>query len=285
MELKLSQRIALKYYRTKLKTLESISNKLAAKSAFKLFCTPYNQKKKLIIPTIFQQAKSISFELDFIKINGFEWNNTAEKKVLILHGFDSSSYKFEKYIKEFIDLHYHVVVFDAPAHGISEGKNINALLYSRCIIKANELFGNFSVFIAHSLGGLALSLALEQMNSHQTKSILIAPATETGTALEHFFKFIPLKPKTIIEFHQLIQNLSGNSVSWFSIPRALQNTTSQVLWIHDRQDLICPIKDVENAMNKKLQHVTFHITNGLGHNKIYRDSKVVKEIIDFVSLN
>jgi pimeloyl-ACP methyl ester carboxylesterase len=135
------------------------------------------------------------------------------------------------------------------------------------------------------LGGLALSLALEKMNAHQTKSILIAPATETGTALEHFFKFIPLKPKTIIEFHQLIQNLSGNSVSWFSIPRALQNTTSQVLWIHDRQDLICPIKDVENAMNKKLQHVTFHITNGLGHNKIYRDSKVVKEIIDFVSLN
>jgi pimeloyl-ACP methyl ester carboxylesterase len=285
MELKLSQRIALKYYRTKLKTLESISNKLAAKSALKLFCTPYNQKKKLIIPTIFQQAKSISFELDFIKINGFEWNNTAEKKVLILHGFDSSSYKFEKYIKEFIDLHYHVVVFDAPAHGISEGKNINALLYSRCIIKANELYGNFTVFIAHSLGGLALSLALEKMNAHQTKSILIAPATETGTALEHFFKFIPLKPKTIIEFHQLIQNLSGNSVSWFSIPRALQNTTSQVLWIHDRQDLICPIKDVENAMNKKLQHVTFHITNGLGHNKIYRDSKVVKEIIDFVSLN
>lgn len=283
MELKLSQRIALKYYRTKLKALETVSPKIAAKSAFKLFCTPYNRKKKLIAPLLFQEANKISFTLDDIKINGYEWNNTSINKILILHGFDSSSYKFEKYVREFLKLNYHVVVFDAPAHGISEGKNINALLYSRCIIKANELFGNFSAYIAHSLGGLALSLALEKISNTNIKAALIAPATETSTAIEHYLKFIPLKPKTVNEFHQLIFNLSGNPISWFSIPRALKNTTAKILWVHDSEDFICPIKDVEVAIQQKLNNVEFHITTGLGHNKIYRERKVISKIVEFIS--
>ena len=55
--------------------------------------------------------------------------SSLPKKFLILHGFESSAFNFDRYIKPMIKLGYEVVAMDAPAHGKSEGKTINLLDY------------------------------------------------------------------------------------------------------------------------------------------------------------
>ena len=75
---------------------------------------------------------------------------------------------------------YEVLAFDAPAHGDSEGSTVNAIEYSEMIKKVIELYGPVEAFIAHSFGGIAISLALEQIpHDANTKIVFIAPATET----------------------------------------------------------------------------------------------------------
>src|SRR5687767_3257145 len=100
MKLKLAQRIAIGYYKTKFKVLSLISSRRAAQSVFKLFCTPYSGKPKRKAPSIFREAEKISFLLNNREVNGWKWKPEEfnGKRILIVHGFDSCSYKFDRYI-------------------------------------------------------------------------------------------------------------------------------------------------------------------------------------------
>ncbi len=184
--MKLTQRLALSYVRAKFKLLSSISKKKAAEKAFELFCTPQHRNKKPL-PKIFDQSEKLDIKIDDLNIQGWRWNHPAEKKVLIIHGFESSVVNFEKYIKPLIAKGYEVLAFDAPAHGRSDGKQINAPLYKRTIREIDKRYGPIHSYMAHSFGGLAVCLALEEI-SHTSdyRLALIAPATEKTSAIDSF---------------------------------------------------------------------------------------------------
>jgi fermentation-respiration switch protein FrsA (DUF1100 family) len=56
-----------------------------------------------------------------------------------------------------------------------------------------------------------------------------------------------------------------------------------VLWIHDKDDDITPLSDVSPLIDLAPDNIEFMITEGLGHRKIYKDNRVQKKVIDFLS--
>ena len=280
--MKLVQKLAVAYVRTKLRMLSMVSEKQAARKALDLFCTPQSRVRKKM-PPIFSQAEKLSFVSGSNKLIGYRWNAGGSKTLLIIHGFESSVINFDRYIKPFMRKNYIVIAFDAPAHGKSAGKKITAPMYAKMITDIDRRYGPVNFFIAHSFGCLALSLALEQMDDHAgRKAVFIAPATESTTAVDSFFKFLQLKNGIRTEFDQLIKKMSGNETKWFSIPRVLKHIRTKILWMHDKDDDITPISDVKKVEDARHAHVTFHFTEGLGHRRIYRDNKVTKAVIDFL---
>ncbi len=217
-------------------------------------------------------------------MKGFRWNKDKPVKVLILHGFSSSAYKFHHYVAPLIEKGYEVLAFDAPAHGGSAGKTINALEYGKLIEVIIRTFGPVNGFIAHSFGGIALSLALEKSPHDQnTKVVLIAPATETTSAIDAAFKMLDIENKNVREaFENIIKEKSGHPSKWFSIKRAMQHIKASTLWIHDEEDDITPLSDALKVKELNLPNVQFYITQGLGHRRIYRDKTVKKRVIDFL---
>lgn len=123
--MKLSQKLVVGYFRTKLNLLSVLSKKMAAKSAFNLFCTPL-RKSRAKTPPLFAQAEPLQFFINDHTIRGYRWNHPSYKKALIVHGFESSSKNFDRYVNALIKKEYEVLVFDAPAHGRSSGKKNNA---------------------------------------------------------------------------------------------------------------------------------------------------------------
>ena len=103
--MKLSQRLAISYIRTKFKVLSSISKKKAAEKAFELFCTPQSRNKKKL-PKIFEEAEKLHFEIDGVTVRGWRFNHLAERKLLILHGYESSVINFDRYLKPLIKKGY-----------------------------------------------------------------------------------------------------------------------------------------------------------------------------------
>ena len=260
-----------------------VSKRSAGREAFRLFCTPltrYNGPPA----EIFTTAESLEFELDGNKIKGYRCNKTGTKKILILHGFSSSCHKFDKYAIELIKKNYQVLAFDAPAHGASGGKTVNAVEYSDMIKKISDLYGPIDGYIAHSFGGIAISLALETIkHSSETKLVLIAPATETSSAIDGAFRMLGIRKHRVRQsLDEHIFNVSGKHPDWYSIRRAIKNITASVLWVHDEEDTITPIKDVLKVKEDNLHHVQFLLTKGLGHQKIYSDKTVKSAIINFL---
>ena len=280
--MKLSQRLAISYIRTKFKLLTAISKKKAAEKAFELFCTPQRRNIKPL-PKIFEQSESLQFRLDGILMQGWRWNNPSERKVLILHGYESSVTNFDRYVKPLIKNGYEVLAFDAPAHGRSGGKKITAPLYKRMIQEIHKRFGPVQSYVAHSFGGLAVSLALEEIShTNAYKLVLIAPAAETTTAVDSFFRFLRLDPTIRQPFEKIIIKSGGVSSEWYSIRRAMKHIQAKVLWVQDEDDEITPMSDVLKVKAENYPNIEFVITKGLGHRRIYRDNKVVKSIVDFL---
>ncbi|MBL7700326.1 MAG: alpha/beta fold hydrolase [Chitinophagaceae bacterium] len=280
--MKLAQKLVVNYFRAKLNIISVLSKRSAAKSAFKLFCTPL-RKQRIKTPKIFSKGEQLQFSLHGYTIKGLRWNHPAEKKALIIHGFESSSKNFDRYIGALLKKGYEVLIFDAPAHGLSSGKRITLPLYMESIQKIHELYGPVDAYIGHSFGGLVLSHFLETVpHNGSLKVVFIAPATEMVTSVDTFFRFLHLDDGVRREFDQLILEKSGHYMSHFSMRRTMKNVEAGVLWFHDEDDLLTPIGDALKVRDDGHPNITFRITKGLGHRRIYRDNKIFKETIDFL---
>lgn len=282
--MKIAQKILVEYYRAKLNLAAVISPAYAAREAYSLFSTPQHRSDKPF-PEIFQKAESISFTLNGKRTKGFRWNKGGQKRLLILHGYESSCRKFDQHISKGIRNGYEVIAFDAPAHGSSEGRSINAMEYAEMIRQINLRFGAIHSYICHSFGGMALSLYLEKdPHPADTKIVFIAPATETTTAIDGLFRFLQMNGKVRHAFDDIIFKRSGYPPSHYSIKRILMHIHGKVLWVHDEDDHITPLKDVLPVMDMAFPHVEFMITKGLGHNRIYRDTEVKRRIHRFLEM-
>ena len=284
--MKFSQHLALGYIRAKFKLLAAISKKKAAEKAFELFCTPQRRNLKQP-PKIFEQAEKIQLKVEGINVKGWRWQSENAgknaRKALIIHGFESSAINFDRYVRPLLRKGYEVLAVDAPAHGRSGSKHINAPLYKKTILMVYRQFGPIQSFMAHSFGGLAVCLALEEIShTPDYRLVLIAPATETTTAIETFFRYLKLDPDIRAEFDKVIIKKGGVSPAWYSIKRAMKHIRAKVLWIHDEEDEITPLGDALQVKEENHHNIQFVITKGLGHRRIYRDNKVTKQIVEFL---
>lgn len=278
----IGERIAIGYFRTKFRILSTVSKKKTAEIAFDLFSTPQFRYKR-IFPKIFDEAERQNFTIGNETVQGYRWNKGGSKKVLIAHGFNSSISGFGLYVQPLINKGYEVLAFDAPAHGRSTGKQINAVMYKEMILFINEKFGPINSFIGHSFGGLALSLALEEIPDKENfRLVLIAPVTESKTAIDFFFSSLKLNGEVRKEFDQKIISMTNHPPEWYSVSRAVNNLNFKILWCHDEKDRITPWRDAQKVREQNHPNINFVVTNGLGHRGIYRDEKIANTIVDFL---
>lgn len=282
--MKRSQRLKIVFIKTKFKVTGLFSKQKAARQLFTVFCTPYATSKRNEEP---KNAEALSFTLNGKKVKGHRWNHQPgrqQKKALILHGFNSAAWKFDRYVSPLVKKGYEVLSFDAPAHGSSEGSTVNAMEYAAMVKKVMELYGPVNSFIAHSFGGIAISLALETTpHDAGTKLVLVAPATETTSAIESAFNMFGIDDAGIKDaFNNIIYNISGHGPEWFSVRRAVKNIHAKILWLHDEEDDMTPLGDALKVKEDNHPHIQFVITKGLGHRRIYHDAAVKKAIVDFL---
>jgi len=279
-----AQKLAIQYYRTRLRVMNAVSPSWAAAKALNVFTTPFPDGK-IKESHLFKKAERLALVSDGKKLVGYKWTapESQGKSLLIVHGFAGNCRRFERYIRPALAKGYDVYAYDAPGHGRSSGKRLNTLEYQRAIELMIATHGLFDTYISHSLGGMALMLALERVAPTESpKVVLIAPATETLTAANNFFGLLQL-PNTLREaFDELVKVVSGNPLEFFSLSRLLPFTPAKILWVHDEDDLTTPIEDVYPIVKMNLPNIEFFFTKGLGHSRIYKNIDVKRLIVDFL---
>ena len=284
--MKLKEKLAISYIRAQLNILALVSPKAAAQKAFQLFCTPHIKNRKK--PSFTIKGERLSFKQDGHTIRGHRWEPhqtsiVPPKRVLIAHGFESSSRNFDQYILPLLKQGYEVLAFDAPAHGQSGGKRITLPAYVRSLQTICEQYGPIQSFMGHSLGGLALTLLIESSpHDADTRLVVIAPPCEMVAAVDTFFQLLQAGKEVRKEFDDLSYELFDHPFSWYSMSRALRQVDANIIWLQDEDDKITPLEDALRIKEEQHPNIEFVITTGLGHRRIYRDAEVVHRIVNFL---
>jgi pimeloyl-ACP methyl ester carboxylesterase len=282
--MKIAQNLALKYARARINILSLASPRKAIVEAFRLFATPQKRSSGKG-SDLYRKGDRLSFQLNGHSIRGRCWlpAEPPVKKVLVAHGWESSSRFFEDYLAPLLEKGCEVVAFDAPAHGESGGKRFLLPNYVQALRIIEQNHGPFDAYIGHSIGGLALTLFLESSpHNETTRLVLVAPAVETTTALDAFGRMLALSHETIRGVDNYCQEISGHHFDWYSLRRALKDIHGQVLYLQDKDDRVTPLKEALDVQKDQHPNIRFVFTNGLGHRRIAKDPEIMDQVLDFI---
>jgi pimeloyl-ACP methyl ester carboxylesterase len=291
--MKLKQKWAMRYTRAQLNILSLVSLRKTAIKAFRAFITPGKRRKRKR-PAIFGMGEPLAFKMDGHVVRGHRWQpysdsvrpdpaGEAPRKVLLAHGFASSSAIFEPYITALLKKGCEVVAFDAPGHGWSGGKRVFVTDYTRMLGQADQIYGPFHSWLGHSLGGLALALWLEDApfeSGH--RCVLLAPAPGLSAAVGEWAAAMRLPVAVVAEMDEQVKETTGHPFSWYSLRRVIGSIGAQILYVQDELDEVVTPREARSIESDAHRNVDFHFTSGLGHKKLYKDAGVLNRVVEFL---
>ena len=262
-----------------LNTLSILAPKYAGKLGFELFCHPFRTKLTDKHLEFLRTATQSELKIGGETIKWYRWGN-GPKKILMLHGWESHTYRWKSYIEALDQEQFTILSIDAPGHGLSTGRFMSVPFYKEAIEKLLVEIGTPEIVIGHSIGGFTgmYTFYLHPDRAPQ-KFVSLAPP---GEAIE-FFDFYRLQlgltsycTKLVIEhFTQIV----GNPPSYFSAPSFVADFNFHGLLIHDEGDDETSVEN-SRAIHQSWRHSQLIITRGKGHN--LKSAEIVNTVVGFV---
>ncbi|MDA8886594.1 alpha/beta hydrolase [Bacteroidia bacterium] len=254
-----------------------ISKRIGGKLAFLLFCYPFPLKLKPAQMRFFKTSKESFEEFEGKKIAVYEWGS-GPSTILCLHGWQSQSYRWKKFVELLDKKKYTIIAIDAPAHGKSEGSITNVPMYARLI---EQLMVKFKAdfILAHSIGAFSsMCLFYEKPELSPKKMALLGTPGEALEFVEEYARILGSSDKVMTNLICYFKAYAGKDLSYYSTIRFAAAQRAKCLLIHDLDDREAPyahaFKVHEVWPNSELM-----TTKGLGHK--LRDVKVVDRVISF----
>ncbi len=260
-------------------SLALVSPKTAAKKGFDLFCNPMSKALKPYQTTFLETGKAAVLDYEGIKIQTYKWGN-GSKKVLLIHGWASHSFRWKAHIEYLIKNDFTVHAFDAPAHGLSSGKMLHLILYSEVIGFFIEKHRGIEHVITHSMGGFAIVYWLFQNKENNLKKVVLMGAPGEATDFFNYYKrTLGLTDRTLKILTDEFAKLLGYGPSYFSASAFVKELRTQGLIIHDKED---KESSYENSvkLNKHWKNSELILTQGLGHS--LKSKELLEDIVQFM---
>jgi pimeloyl-ACP methyl ester carboxylesterase len=263
-----------------LNSLTRIFPKNGGKAGFRLLCKPRRSPLKKHHHAFLQTARQTDFDFNGIPVRLYEWGN-GPKKVLFVHGWQSHSFRWRKYVESLLAKDYTLIAFDAPGHGSSGGDQFTVPMNAYLISLLTERYQGFDTVIAHSIGSISVFYALAHYDL-QTVGKVIAMASPSRAA--EFFAFyvdaLKLREHTVRQIKNEFQFHVRHQLERISLPDYARKVTVPGLIIHDETD---PETPYQNALEllENWKNATLITTQGLGHN--LKSPALVKVVKDYIT--
>jgi len=212
------------------------------------------------------------------EIIGMKWGTGPS--VLFIHGWAGRGTQFCKFIPLLEEKGLSVVTFDAPSHGMSSSRTTNALEILESLTAVASVVGDIHALVGHSFG---CCFALAGANLLKaSKVILFAPQFDARADLRSWVVEAGVKGDILDNILKGFEKKYQKRFEDFNPCDVGPKTKAFVLIFHDLGDKACKIENSKKLM-KKLNKGLLKITEGLGHNRILRDEKTVKEAVFFLT--
>lgn len=273
-------KLVMKLIGTSLNVGAFIVPKKTALKGFELFCTPFRLTLKPEQIDFLATATQERFVCENVaEIQVYKWGN-GSKKILFLHGWQSHSFRWVKYIQALLKEDFTIYSLDGPAHGNSSGKLMNLPMYSEVFFDFRKKYGDMDYYVGHSLGAFNLMYSFYKDPTLKASGlVLLAAPGNAQDFVEFYSDALGLNKKAMSLVSNRFVDLFGVPPSYFSSERFSEKLNSPGLIIHDRGDVEAPFHYAEK-MHANWSQSEVYFTDGLGHK--LRSPEIVDLVIDFV---
>ncbi|MFD0381879.1 alpha/beta fold hydrolase [Streptomyces stramineus] len=214
---------------------------------------------------------------------GYLWGDDGPTALLV-HGWGADSTSMYSLITPLRELGYRVAAFDAPAHGVSKGKQATMTQYTVAVRAALDSLGGARVVVAHSLGSIAAIGAVAARPEERVDCItLVAPTCTLTAVLERWSRDeLRLSRSTVDRVYRELHRRNGVPVSHWDVVGLGRALDIPVLALHDPDDPVVPICEAE-AIAEGLRDVRLQRTPGRGHMGILMSPEVKSAVSAFVA--
>lgn len=249
-----------------LNLLSLVAPRKAAALAHRFFSRPrYGRLQLDVLPDLLRNASLTRHPFEHGTVTCYEWGSGS--KVLLLHGWESNSSRWERLLP-FLD-GFHVMAIDAPGHGLDEGIEFNAPLYAAF---ANAVSVSFKpdFIIGHSMGGISLLYLLHRYPMPGVKKAVVMGAPSEMTAIvSNFTDRLKLSARARKAFDVFIHERYGFRPHDFSGASFATTIPNEILVVHAQDDDVVPLEEGKRVA-AALPNGTFLEINGSGH-RMYDD--------------
>lgn len=212
----------------------------------------------------------------------FPWEAGDKGTVLLVHGWEGRASQLGAFVDPLLARGFRVVAADAPAHGRSPGEAVDLPAYARALRDIDEHLGGVDAIVAHSFGGAATALALEEGLGARA-AVLVAPPCSLERFADTFARTVGLTRATEAIFRARLEDRFGRE--WwikYGLDRRAANIEGvPALVIHDEGDKEIPVHEGQ-TLARSWPGAELLVTQGLGHRRILRDEAVVGRAVDFL---
>ncbi|WP_423998036.1 alpha/beta fold hydrolase [Maribacter sp. IgM3_T14_3] len=251
------------------------------KAAHKAFLVFIKVRKGRVLPNqkaFLDQAKLEVLSLEANEIQVYNWPGNKET-VLLVHGWESNTWRWHKLIEKLQEADYNIIAFDAPAHGYSSGDMLHVPLYAETLQHVLTKYQP-TVLIGHSMGGMT-ALYNESLHPNKTleKIVTIGSPSEFHEILTHYKNLLGFNSKVLNELENLVYDKFKFTVKEFSSSKFVESNQKKGLLFHDRFDMIAPYH-ASVDVHKHWKGSELVSTEGLGHS-MHQDG-VNEKIVSFL---
>lgn len=273
--------------RSGFRVLSAVSPGLAARAAARVW---FRIPKPRVGETA--QAFLSTGERFTVDVNGHRvaaWRWGTGPAVLFMHGWGGHGAQFQTMVHAFGAAGIASVAFDAPSHGASAPGALGAR-YSTLFEFADALrvvarrTPKIVGVVAHSGGCAAVAWALSKDSGLSIpRLVFVAPFARPLRYMTLFQDTLGLSDAVLRRFQADTERQFAFRWSDLEVPEmAARMETPPLLVVHDRDDRETMWQDGADIA-AAWPRATLKSTAGLGHNRILRDTEVVRQIVDFIA--
>ncbi|MFM2214025.1 MAG: hypothetical protein RL427_1288 [Bacteroidota bacterium] len=276
---KLSYFILTKGIGLYLNGLSYIKPEQAKRKAYTLFSTPRKGRLKSDrLPRTLLYTTKESFTYKNETIQTYHWAGDATI-VLLVHGWESNSSRWKKMLPHLKTLGHTIIAVDAPAHGLSGGREFNAPKYAEYLNVISQKYAP-SIVIGHSIGGAALAFYLNKYKNPSVEKVVFLGAPSQFKLLsDNFIALLSLNKRIKGLLEAYYQKRFAIPINDFAGHKFAANFTQKAIIAHDVKDKIVPV--TEGQLYAEAWKDAIYIeTRGLGHSM--HDEHLYRKIIAFL---
>jgi len=251
-----------------------------AEKAVDMMLTPRKRPFKAQELAFLESAEQFSLPYHMGHLRAYRWGKGP--RILVVHGWESKTARMRIAIKRLVEAGYEVLAFDAPAHGLSTGKQCNIFAYGAALQTMLTQYGPFHAVVGHSFGASALIYLFGlSPDLHVNRMVLngIPPSLELMT--RWFAEAVNLPSAVEQRMHGIIEDRFGRAVEDVSMVKVAPNITIPTLVYHDRDDATVPLESAYPVV-RHWDSAQLRITEGFGHRRALKNREVLEEIVSFI---